>query len=83
MPFVAWITPSDITDGKDAWLPTSLKYTVTDLFNKRLEVKRARVAHAIGAINQHLWLGEVFFRPVHTKAKRIALVVHSTQALTM
>ena len=73
---------ADITDCEDARLPTCLKDTVADLLNQRLEVERTRVTHAIGAINQYLWLGKVFFGPIHPQAKRIALVVHSAEALT-
>jgi hypothetical protein len=36
----------------------------------------------IGAINQHLRLGEIFFGPIHPQPQRIALVVHRAEALT-
>ena len=57
---------TDIADGEDGWLPIYLEHAVADLLNERSKVERARVPHTIGAIDEHLWLGQVFFRPVHS-----------------
>src|SRR5262245_31292662 len=35
----------------------------------------ARVPHAPGAFDQHLWLGEIFFSPVHPQSKSVSLMV--------
>ncbi len=72
---------TDVADGKDAWLPTSLVDAIADLLNQFSEVEGARVPHTIGTVNQYLRLGKIFFSPVHPQAKRVSLVIHSAKVL--
>src|SRR5262245_4666658 len=58
-------TVADVADGKDAGLPARLVHPVADLLDQLPEVKRPRVAHAIGAVHQDLRFGEIFLGPVH------------------
>ena len=56
---------TDVANGEDAWLATCLEDPVADFFDQWAEVKRSRMPHAIGAIDQDLRLGKVVFGPIH------------------
>jgi hypothetical protein len=81
MPGVAYDAIADIAHGEDSGLAARLEHTVADLVNERLEMKRARVPHPPGAFDEHLRLGQVFFRPVHSKTKRVSLMVVRAKCL--
>ena len=72
---------ADVADGEDARLAASFENAVADLLDERPEVERAGMAHAIGAVDQHLRFPQVLHGPVHPKAQRVALEVHLAQAL--
>src|SRR5216683_4437486 len=72
---------ADVADREDAWLAASLEYAVADLFDQRAEMERARVAHSVRAVDQHLGLAKILFGPIHAHAERVALKVHLAEAL--
>src|SRR5262249_35048721 len=74
-------TVADIADVEDPGFPARLVHAVADLLLKPSEVKRPRVAHAVGALHQDLRFGEIFLGPVHPEAERVSLMVDQAQPL--
>src|SRR5262249_60434985 len=58
-----------------------LKDAVVDFVDERSEMEGARVPHAPRAFYQHLRLGQIFFRPVHSKSKGVSLMVVRAELL--
>ena len=74
-------TVADVADGKDPGFPAGFVHAVADLVDQPLEVKRPRMAHAVGAVHQDLRFAEIFFGPVHAEAERVSLMVDQAQPL--
>src|SRR5262249_19876056 len=72
---------ADVADVKDPGFPAGLVHAVADLLLKPPEVKRPRVAHAVGAFHQDLRFSEIFLGPVHPEAERVSLMVDQAQPL--
>ena len=75
-------TVADVADVEDPGFPAGLVYAVADLLLEPPEVKRPRVAHAVGALHQDLRFGEIFLGPVHPEAERVSLMVDQAKPLT-
>src|SRR5262245_19351819 len=70
-----------VTHGEDTGFAAGFKDSVADLGNQGFEMEGTGVPHAPSAFDQHLRLGEIFFSPVHSQAKGVALVVVCSELL--
>ena len=73
---------ADIADGEHPRFASGFKNSVIHLSNQRLEMKRARVTHPPRAFDQYLRFSKILFRPVHSQAERVTLVVVGSEFLT-
>src|SRR5690348_10164923 len=71
-----------VTHGEDTRFATCFKDPVAHFGDQWFEMERAGVAHAPRAVDQHLWLGEIFFSPVHAQSKGVSLMVVCPEFLT-
>lgn len=67
---------TDVRRVEDPGLASGLEDAVRYLLDQGTEVKGPRMAHAVGAFDKDLGLGEVLLGPVHPEAQGISLMVH-------
>jgi hypothetical protein len=72
---------ADVADGEHGGLAAGLVDAVADLLDQLAEVERAGVAHAVGAVDEHLRLAQVLLGPVHPQPQRVPLVVDQAESL--
>lgn len=73
---------ADVAYGKHSRFAAGFKDTVVYFLDQGTIVKRARMAHAVGALDQNLRFAQIFIRPVHPQTKGITLVVDVPESLT-